>query len=367
MSKLPGSLRRISQKAMSTMADRNTPFIRDEWYVVAFGSEVTRTLLKRTVLGVRLVIFRTTDGAPIAMEDRCAHRSYPLSAGRLDGDTIVCGYHGLRYDRAGDCIEVPSQIKCPRGIGVTTFALVDRGPFVWGWLGESEPDFERIPQTPWLEDGKWASSQDYFDLAANYVSLHENLLDLTHLSYVHAKSFGTPDYASAPYQVENGEGLFRVTRKVAPTRLPPVWAEPTGLTHDHAARIAKSEFTSPGLHVVTVRFSDADIPETEQPIYEIRTCHVPTPQTHGSTHYFIVHSRDFAIADERMTSFMREHLMTAFREDVAALTLLEDVLSDPDPNRYEISIASDAPSIAMRRYLLQRATSDSAAKSSGVS
>jgi phenylpropionate dioxygenase-like ring-hydroxylating dioxygenase large terminal subunit len=360
----PASLLRVSRKAMRRMADRDTPFIRDEWYVVAFAEEIGRALLKRTVLGDRLVMFRTRGGTPIGMEDRCAHRSYPLSAGVLDGDTIVCGYHGLRYNKTGDCIEVPSQVRCPTGIGVRTFPLVERGPFVWGWFGDpSKAEPELIPPTPWLENNEWASSRDYFDLKCNYVSLHENLLDLTHLSYIHARSFGTPDYARAPYEVESKDGRFRITRRVSPTRLPPVWAEPTGLRHEHAARVATSEFTAPGLHVVSVRFFDAEVPESEQPVYEIRTCHVPTPQTHGSTHYFIVHSRDFALHDEGVTAFMREQLMTAFREDVEALTLLERVLAEADPNRYEISIASDAPGVEMRRYLFERACEGTCAKS----
>lgn len=108
------------------------------------------------------------------------------------------------------------------------------------------------------------SSQDYFYLPGNYVSLHENLLDLTHLSYVHAQSFGTPDYARAPYTVEADEGRYRITRRVVPTRLPPVWAKPTGLEHDHAARIATSEFVSPSLHVVSVRFFDANLQESDR-------------------------------------------------------------------------------------------------------
>ena len=356
MSLPQSSLLRASQRAMRQMADRDTPFIPDEWYVVAFGAEIGRSLLKRTVLEKRLVLYRTAAGEAVALEDRCAHRSYPLSAGALDGDTVVCGYHGMRYDKAGDCIEVPSQATCPKGIGVRRYPLVERGPFVWGWFGaESQADAARIPATPWLESGAWASSHDYFHLPGNYVSLHENLLDLTHLSYVHAGSFGTPDYARAPYEVASAEGRYRITRSVVPTRLPPVWARPTGLEHDHAARIATSEFLAPGLHVVRVKFYDANLPPQSRPQFEVRTCHVPTPESHGSTHYFIVNSRDFALDDPGITEFMREQLMMAFREDVAALSRLEEVLAQSDPERYEISIAADAPAVAMRRYLWQRA------------
>src|ERR1700722_14326926 len=121
MSLPQSSLLRVSRRAMRQMADRDTPFIQDEWYVVAFGGEIGRALLKRTVLGRQLVMFRTSAGDPVALDDRCAHRSYPLSAGTLDGDTLVCGYHGMRFDAAGDCIEVPSQATCPKGIGVRRY------------------------------------------------------------------------------------------------------------------------------------------------------------------------------------------------------------------------------------------------------
>ncbi len=353
----PGLLR-AAGAALGQMADRSTPFIKDEWYVIAFANELGRVLLKRTVLGQRLVLFRTKAGQPVALADRCAHRSFPLSAGTLDGDTIICGYHGLRYDSSGDCIEIPSQKTCPKGIGVRVFPLVERGPLVWGWLGDAPADIARIPATPWLADPDWPSSRGYFHLPGNYVSLHENLLDLTHLSYVHAKSFGTPDYVSAPYETSCEEGHYRITRRVAPTRLPPVWAKPAGLEHDHGARIATSEFVSPGLHVVSATFYDYKLPAAGRPEFTIRTCHMPTPETHGSTHYFIVHSRGFAQQDASVTDFMHQELFAAFREDVAALSQLEEVLASPGDPFYEISIASDAPAVAMRRYLLKRALAE---------
>lgn len=360
------NLARVSRRAMKQMADRDTPFVHDEWYVVAFAGEIGRALLKRTILGERLVLFRSSAGAPIALQDRCAHRSYPLSAGTLEADTVVCGYHGFRYNSSGECIEVPSQPKCPKGISVRSYPLVQRGPFIWGWFGElSKADPGLIPDTHWLDDPTWASSEDYFALPGNYVSLHENLLDLTHLTFVHAKSFGTPDYARAPYVVSNEGGRFKITRSVVPTTLPPVWANPTGLLHDHAARITTSEFLSPGLHVVTARFYDANLPEPDRKVFEIRTCHVPTPETHGSTHYFIVHSRNFSAEDAGMTQFMREQLLQAFREDVEALTRLEQVLAEHDPERYEISVAADGPGVAMRRYLLARSAGQSAAAEAG--
>ncbi len=347
---------RAAKVANRALADRTTPFVQDEWYVAGFKEEFARTLRKRKILGRNLVLFRTESGIPVALDDRCAHRSFPLSRSILDGDTIVCGYHGLRYDATGNCIEVPSQAKCPQGIGVRNFPLIEKGPLVWIWMGAPEQaDAGRIPDQSWLESGSWRRSQGYFSLPASYVSLHENLMDLTHLSYLHAASFGTADYARAPYEATIESNRFVLHRRVEPTTLPPVWAEPTGIKGNTAARIVDSEFVSPALHVVTARFHDTQLPPAERREFMIRTAHIPTPETLTSTHYFIVHGRDFALEDESITRFMHEQLFQAFAEDVDGLSAIEAVLAETGDEAFELSVASDRASVAMRRYLKQRA------------
>ena len=349
------ALIRASSVAARGMADRNTPFILNEWYVAAFAAEIGRTPLARTILDRDIVMFRTRGGLAVALDDRCAHRSLPLSLGALDGDTLVCGYHGFRYDARGDCIQIPSQAQCPKGIGVHSYPLVERGPVVWIWMGEpAAADSSRIPDQPWLSAASWARSQGYFALGANYVSLHENLMDLTHLSYVHARSFGTPDYAAAPYETQHEEGHYKLTRRVVPTRLPPVWAKPTGLCGDQAARITTSEFVSPGLHVVTASFYDSALPPEKRTEFRIKTAHIPTPELAGSTHYFIVHARDFALDQPEVTTFMHEQLFQAFREDVDVLTAVEKAVVRGGADRFELSVASDAAGVAVRRYLKRR-------------
>jgi len=355
---LPSSQTLDAARAASAgMAGRDTPFLFDEWYVAAFADELGQSLLARTILGKRLVFYRTQAGVPVALADRCAHRSYPLSLSTMDGDTIVCGYHGFRYDAAGDCIEVPSATKCPRSIGVRRYPLEERGDLVWIWMGDGAPDRSRLPDIEFLTHPAWARSKGYFTLPGNYVSLHENLLDLTHLSFVHGKSFGTPDYARAPFKTTLTEDRFAITRTVVPTLLPPVWGDPTGLSGvASAARIATSEFLSPALHQVSVTFYDSALPEDRRPVFKIRTAHLPTPEEKGSTHYFIVHGRDFALDDEQVTRTMHAQLFAAFEEDVVALGNLEQVLEQTAPeDMYEISVASDAPSVAMRRYIKRRA------------
>ena len=352
-----------AQAARSHLAGRDTPFIFNEWYVAAFGNEVGRHLLGRVLLGRRVVLYRTEDGAPVALEDRCAHRSFPLSAGALEGDGIVCGYHGFRYDARGDCVEVPSQARCPKDIGVRRYALVERGPLIWIWMGDPAlADEAALPEQAWITAREWEKSQGYFRLPGNYVSLHENLLDLTHLSYLHARSFGTPDYARAPFEVETGDGYFALSRTVAPTTLPPVWAKPTRLEGvPTAARLALSEFKSPAFHQVSVTFYDTALPEADRSVSRIRTAHLITPERAGSCHYFLVHGRDFAQNEPAIGAFMHENLFAAFQEDVDGLSLLEGVLEDYGEDDYEISVQSDAPAIAMRRYLRQRAEREAAA------
>lgn len=349
-------VQRAAQIAGKSMANRSTPFIFNEWYVAALSTDVGRELMARTILGRQLVFYRQEDGQPVALDNRCGHRSFPLSRSTLDGDTIVCGYHGLRYDASGTCVEVPSQCSCA-GISIRNYPLVEQGDVIWIWMGDSDKAVtDRIPDMPMLEDG-WITSADYMPLKANYVYLHENLLDLTHLSFLHANTFGTPDYARADFDTDISEDRFILNRQVVPTRLPPVWAKPTGLEGRDAARITTSDFVSPGLHIVHAQFYDIALNESERPDTRIKTAHIPTPETATSTHYFIVHGRNFALEDDEVTSFMHEQLMAAFHEDVEGLEAMEELLAnrDPEDDYFEISVKSDIASVAMRRYLKRRA------------
>lgn len=353
-----------AQAASKRLADRHTPFVMNDWYVAAFAEEIKPQLLARTLLGRRLVFFRTRQGHVVALDDRCPHRSMPLSAGTLEHDTIVCGYHGFRFNTEGDCIEVPSQANCPKNVGTRAYRTLERGAVVWIWMGDAEQaDLSKLPPQDWMESTGWERSQGYLALQANYVRLHENLLDLTHLSFLHAKSFGTPDYAKAAFDSEIGDGQFALLRNVVPTTLPPVWGIPTGLTGaGQAARIVRSEFRSLGLHEVSVTFYDCHRPETDRPEFRIRTAHMPTPETATTTHYFIVHGRDFALNNPDTTRFMHEQLFVAFQEDVDGLAWQEQALANtPEADLYEFSVAADAPAVAMRRYVLARQQQESGA------
>jgi len=170
------------------------PFLRNTWYVVGWSDEFHGPgPYSRTVIDCRLVLYRTTDSTLVALHDRCPHRWAPLSKGRVEGDSLRCMYHGLRFDQHGQCVEVPGQSRIAPSLCIPTIPLIERHRLAWVWLGDAaHPDPEKIPDLSMLEQ-TWR--RIYFgsiDYEANYALINDNLLDLSHISFLHAKSVGRP-------------------------------------------------------------------------------------------------------------------------------------------------------------------------------
>ncbi len=158
---------------------------RNAWYALASSSEVTREPLGTRALDLPVVLFRTTDGTVVALGDRDAHRPYPLSLGRVDGDTIVSGYSGFAYDRTGACVRVPSQEQVPYGARVPSYPVREAGDLVWVWFGEPSLADRRPPRpTSWLTDPAWETFGGQWETAANVRLLHDNFADITHVAVV---------------------------------------------------------------------------------------------------------------------------------------------------------------------------------------
>jgi phenylpropionate dioxygenase-like ring-hydroxylating dioxygenase large terminal subunit len=351
------------------VADSRTPFIRNAWYVLATSAEVTRTPMARTALGTSLVLFRAESGAVVALHNRCRHRSFPLAYGRLEGDTIVCGYHGLRYDLTGRCIEIPMQKAVPSALRVTCYRAIERAPLIWIWMGAAESaDESALPWREWMNDPGWAARWAYLYVQGSYVHLHENLLDLSHLSFLHAGTFGTPEYAKAPAETHIEGDDIQVWRRVE-CELPPIYAKPLGWTGARALRSSGSQYVSPGLHVNTGIFRNLDRPAADAAEPMVKVAQLITPETALTTHYWTMQARNFAIADEQMGQFMIESQVTAFKEDAFALEQIARMHALENDAPLEISIPTDRAGITMRRRLqkladleqgMQRATSEAA-------
>ena len=207
-------------------------FVQNQWYVAAYAAELGRSLLARTILGEPMVLFRASSGRPVALADRCVHRHFPLSQSQLVDDTIVCGYHGFTYGTDGRCVAVPGQQRIPRtarvnGDVVATGLVrlgVDRRP--------DRADATLIPRAPWLADERYTTVAGMEPLAARYGLLVDNLLDLSHETYLHGGYIGTPEVADTPIttEVDEARGIIRVSRRMADAACPPFYAESTGIT-----------------------------------------------------------------------------------------------------------------------------------------
>lgn len=343
-----------NKPAMSKeMADAETPLIHNAWYVLAQSSEIGRTPMARIVLGRSLVLFRTEDGAPVALQNRCCHRGFPLVHGKLEGDTIICGYHGLRYDASGRCIEIPMQKSVPEALKVRSYRTVQRGRFVWVWMGEEPPADDAGPPHPaWLDDPNWDSRSGYLHVKGNYVHLHENLLDLSHLSFLHAKTFGTPEYACAPVETVMHGTDIQVWRRVE-CQLPPIYAVPLGWSGDRALRSSGSQYVAPGLHVNTGILRNLDRAEqSERTLPTIKVAQLITPETQHSTHYWTVQARNFAIGDDEISEFMIAQQLAAFHEDLFAIERITELLQLESGQEFrQMSLSTDRAGMIMRRHL----------------
>jgi len=118
------------------MSRSNSSFPLNAWYASAYDVEIKHSLLARTICKQKLVLYRRSNGQVAALEDACWHRLMPLSLGRLEGDELVCGYHGLVYNAQGRCTHMPSQETLNPSACVRNFPVVERHRFVWIWAGD---------------------------------------------------------------------------------------------------------------------------------------------------------------------------------------------------------------------------------------
>ncbi|WP_235787080.1 Rieske 2Fe-2S domain-containing protein [Streptomyces mutabilis] len=212
-----------------------TAFARNQWYVAAHSHEVGRDLLGRTVLGEPLVLYRSEeDGTPGALHDRCVHRRCPLSEPptRLDGDRIVCGYHGFTYDTTGTCVYVPGQKRVPRTARIASYPVLEQDSLVWVWIGDPAlADIGAVPRARHLDSPGWVTVRGMEPIDADYGLLVDNLLDLSHETYLHGGHICTPEVAETPIttEVDEGAGIVRVSRHMDDAECPPFYAKSTGI------------------------------------------------------------------------------------------------------------------------------------------
>ena len=345
-----------------------TSIVRNQWYVAAYGREIGRRedgaeLFSRTVCGESILFWRTEAGQVTAMSDRCVHRRFPLSEApsHLVGDTVVCGYHGFTYGADGGCVAVPGQTRVPRTARLRSYPVVEQDGFVWVFIGDPDrADTTRIPRAPWLDQEGWTVVSGMEPLAARASLLVDNLMDLSHETYLHGGYIGTPEVAETPIttEVDEDAGIVRVSRRMKDAECPPFYAKSTGIT-GRIDRWQDIEYHPPCLYLLHSRvapqgvYPPADGPDSQA--FHVEVVYAITPETESSTHDFWMVARDFALDDQEVSDFLGENNRTVVLQDVVALDVLEKVLTGEPDGYQELSINIDTGGLAARRIIARLA------------
>lgn len=343
---------------------REPLFLRNHWYVAAWSDEVGRAPLARVVLGDYLVLFRREDGRVAALENRCPHRNLPLSEGRLVGDTLECGYHGMVFDCSGACTHLPGEAKPPAWARVRAYPVVERNGWVLVWMGDSaaadpakSPDYNVR-----LADPGWFHYKGRINVKCGYRLILDNLLDLSHLAYVHSSTTGNRAMAEqATIAAEEKGDLVCVTRWM--TGIPPAkaFADNAGYAGP-IDRWQASEFRPPCYIYVNSGTAPAGKgvgPEgrvTEQGAWGFVVYHALTPETARTTHQFWAVALEQHMVPESARPDFEKQMLNIPMEDVAVYEAQQRAIDlDPEARDGDVRprgmIAADKGLFAMRRIL----------------
>lgn len=351
---------------MSPLADRDTPLIRNNWYALGFSSEADRTLRSRKVAGEAVVFYRRLDGGLVVLRDRCPHRSFPLSKGTLDGDRLLCGYHGLGFAPDGRCVSKPTDPGNEIPVSAGTYPVAERHHLMWIWPGDPAlADEALIPSLPWLGQDGWDYVHGYLRFPANYVALHENLMDLSHFAFLHVGNIGTPEYAAAPFRVAVKDGHINLRRVLEDAPLPSLLAVPTRLGAKRVTRETDTWWISPALNLTHSNVHDPAPEPGQRARYAFKVIHLITPETQYSTHNFWAVARDFRLGDPAVPEHTHASFDKAFREDQEALDWIEQLQREEGLGFGEIHLGSDRGGILMRREMLKRAMREAGVPAAG--
>jgi phenylpropionate dioxygenase-like ring-hydroxylating dioxygenase large terminal subunit len=331
-------------------------FLRNGWYGAIWSNDLQERPVARTFLNEKVVLFRNASGQVAALEDCCCHRAAPLSKGEVSGDYLACGYHGLKFDINGQCVEVPGQSMIPRGAKVKSYPVCEKWGAVWIWMGDpAQADEAKVPKLYWLADPKWTVTPGYIHLKSNYQFLVDNLLDLTHVTYVHKNTLaGDPREATTPTKTERLPDGVRVGRWMIDFAPPPLFAKAGGFT-GNVDRWQFVTWTPPSTVYLDVgcATTGTGAPEGDRSQgISIWSSHLVTPETESSSHYMFCFARDFAAGDAAMSKLLYEGSKATFLEDA---DMLEAVQTNRTGGSLEglVDIAADVAQLQARRMLAQ--------------
>jgi len=334
--------------------------MNNAWYAAAWSHELARALLGRRICGRAIVFYRIEDGTPAALEDLCCHRLLPLSRGRLEGDLLVCGYHGLTFDRSGQCVRIPSQGTPGRHVRVRSYPVVERHRLIWVWIGDpARADPASIPDLHWQDDPDWTFVGDLLPMACDYRLVADNLLDLTHETWVHGTTIGHTLIPERPIETTSDGDSVTVSRWILDHEPAPFWRFLMKRARGYEGRCDRWQnvkFVPPCnvvLHIGVAEVgSGAPGGDLSRGIRAMQLNSI-TPATAGSCWYFWSFNRNFLHEDEALTAELLTTSRLIFGEDQLIIEAQQRAMLE-NPAASTININLDAASVRMRRMIEAR-------------
>ena len=330
-------------------------FLRNYWYVCGWDYEIGREIMARTILDEPIVVFRETNGTPVALQDRCSHRQLPLSMGKLIGDTLQCGYHGLTFDGAGKCIKIPGQTKVPHSASVRSYPVVEQHRFVWIWMGDPAlADESQIPgYMAWNDAEGWTTTGASLHLECDYRLLVDNLLDLTHETYVHVDSLGNEAVIEHPLTTTRDGEEVLVTRWMIDHQPAPFWKAAIDRS-ENCDRWQMIHYLPPanvcldvGVAVTGTGAPDGDRSEAVNGW----NLNAITPESANSCWQFWSFTRNFKTDDEQLTKKLHENVIDIFNEDKRILEAQQKSVETAPAEAPFVDVNADAGTIQARRVI----------------
>lgn len=310
------------------------PYVRNAWYVASWSMDLAAgSAMAITILGERIAIYRGESGRPFALEDRCVHRFAPLSLGRCEGDRLRCGYHGLLFEASGTVVEIPGQDVIPPTARVKSYPVAERHSWIWVWMGDPDrADPALIPPAIGFDDQNYILGHGQLDYAAEARLINDNLLDFSHLTYVHAGSFQSgAAFADRPARISRIDRGIRYQR----------WIENSLGSASRATATPMDSFmgydfllpgillmTSAVFPVGTAKACDYGPPRLEEATSNVTfTSQAVTPMDDQTSRYFFSWGPHRAHGDEAVRDRLMQMADLAFAEDKTMIEAQQRVIN----------------------------------------
>lgn len=327
-------------------------FLKNAWYAAAWDSEVKQALHATILLGEPVVLYRKADGTVVALEDACPHRKLPLSMGRLQGDLVECGYHGLTFDCSGACVKASCVPRVPQAAQVRSYPVEERYGLVWLWMGDPQlADPAKLLDIPEWDDPNWGVNRgDSMTVECNYLYMTDNLLDPSHVAWVHQSTFGTSACESEPLQTRVNDNGVVVSRWLHDIEVAPFYRQYLKF-QGRCDRLQYYEVRYPSHAIIKGVHAPAGSGGEGAPMHEqaflMDSYNFMTPVDENRTRYYWFQLRNFDADDEDVSRRFAADVRRAFEEDRLVLAAVHAGMKNRQtPN---IDLAIDSGPLRFRR------------------